>query len=98
MNEVAKFDQLKNVPKIWSFWFLIGSTGTNEVKCVSMPWRGLNIRTPFLKEKVKDLRWYNVEDQPDPEVYDFIAVKRLFSSCKFDFEVHTGWISSWESA
>ena len=53
LNDGAKFDQMKNVPKIWSFWFLIGSTGTNEVKCVSMPWRGLNIRTPFLKEKVK---------------------------------------------
>ena len=60
------------------------------MKCVSMPWRRLNIRTPFLKEKVKDLRWYNVEDQPDPEVYELVAVKRFLSSCTFDLEVHTG--------
>ena len=58
------------------------------------PGHGLNIRTPFLKEKVKDLRWYNVEDQPDPEVYDLVAVKRLVSSYKIDFEVHILWMSS----
>ena len=61
---------------------------------VRMPWRGLNNRTLLLKEKDKDLRWCNVEDQPDPKVSDLVAVKRFLSSYKIDFEIHTGWISS----
>ncbi|KAJ0692179.1 hypothetical protein HanPI659440_Chr15g0583021 [Helianthus annuus] len=59
-----------------------------------MPWHGLNNRTLLLKEKDKDLRWCNVEDQPDPKVYDLVAVKRFLSSYKIDLEIHTGWISS----
>ena len=45
-------------------------------------------------EKDKDLHWCNVEDQPEPKVFNHVAMKRFFSSYKIDFEVHTGWISS----
>ena len=59
-----------------------------------MPWLGLNIRTLLLKEKDKDLRWCNVEDQPELKVFDRVAMKRFFSSYKIDFEVHILWMSS----
>ena len=41
--------------KIWLLWFLIGFSEKNTMNDVQMPWCRLNIRTPLLKEKDKDL-------------------------------------------